>query len=422
MSKYKVTIEGIHGISDNEVRYYYPSQVDPATTVGKKRLERIKNADALVVCCCTIGEPAMHVKCRSTRYYLARNPNTGQLHHPLCPHYAEPHAISGRQGYTESAIKQVDDMLVITPEFSLRLSNAVASTLHQTHASGPSKRRNTVTLLGVLNLLVEQAGFNRWTPKMRGKRKYSTFAYHMAKTLLQMRFSRDKSMQQALVVVSPFQSLRDAVSTVCTAGGKTPKRRCVVIGRIKQVIKANVLSGKQTYALQHICDNDAVRFYLSEALWHLCQRSYITATPTSDNWKPDTTQYYIAISIVSMNRAGSFTIEQCAVMPTTRDFIPYDSSLERQVAEALVEQGRAFSKPLRYDSNDKTFPDFMLHDAGNIPIPMEVYGIQNNAAYTKRKHEKNLYYKNHYPNFWSWDVAMMRTMPVFPRILQEQIT
>lgn len=220
-------------------------------------------------------------------------------------------------------------------------------------------------------------------------------------------------MQDAIVVVSNKINVKTAVKKICFAGSKTPKRRAVVIGRIMQVKKARVVAGKQTYALNHINDNQFTPFYLTEAQWLNCQRSYICTKANADDFKPDTTQFYIIISVVSMNKAGSITIEQCAVMPVTRDFIPYDSSYEKSVAEALVEQDRAFSKPLRYDSTEVTFPDFMLNDMPT-PVPMEVYGMVNNAAYTKRKHDKDLYYKTHYPNFWSWDLAMMPVMPTFP--------
>ena len=397
-----------------EVRHFKPSYLEGGSDSAQAILNNAKRDTATVECCCKRIALLMHIKQRKQGYSVCRNPNTGNTHHPLCDRYAAPHALSGRQGYSEKAVKRVDDVIVVSPDFSLTLCKPSANTLSTPTSTTSGTKRNTVTLLGLFNVIFEQAGFNRWTPKMKDKRQYKTFSYYISKTLEGMRFSRGKSMADNVVVVSPHYSLRTAVNNVCKAGQKTPKRRCVVIGRIQCVTKARVHAGEQTYALKHISDNDSVPFFIRDAQWRQCQRSYMTAAPSGDNFTPDTTQYYLVISVVSMNKRGSLNIEQCAVMPTTRDFIPYDSSHEHNVAQTLVEQDRAFEKPLRYDSTEVTFPDFMLHDVGETPIPMEVYGITNKPAYTKRKHEKNLYYKTHYPNFWSWDVGMMPTMPAFP--------
>ncbi len=83
------------------------------------------------------------------------------------------------------------------------------------------------------------------------------------------------------------------------------------------------------------------------------------------------------------------TMQDGALMETTADFIPVASDLERQVADHLVAEGRAFTKPLRYDADaDLVLPDFVLTDTGVAAgWPMEVFG-RDDADYRARRAEK----------------------------------
>ncbi len=65
------------------------------------------------------------------------------------------------------------------------------------------------------------------------------------------------------------------------------------------------------------------------------------------------------------------------------------SDLERQFANDLVAEGRAFTKPLRYDADtDIILPDFVLTDTGVVSgWPMEVFG-RDDADYRARRVEK----------------------------------
>ncbi len=70
----------------------------------------------------------------------------------------------------------------------------------------------------------------------------------------------------------------------------------------------------------------------------------------------------------------------------------------------LREQKRKFSKPLRFDDDDKTIPDFWLNDLDD-EYPMEVFGM-NTPEYLQRKADKVLHYQTEYSKrlgWWSWD-------------------
>ena len=91
----------------------------------------------------------------------------------------------------------------------------------------------------------------------------------------------------------------------------------------------------------------------------------------------------------------------------------------RAEAEKLVAEGRRFEKPLRFDADDVTFPDFWLKDVG-APIPMEVWGMTS-TDYQARKAEKSTYYDETYgkDGWWGWNGAAGDDLPEFPARLDQ---
>jgi hypothetical protein len=98
--------------------------------------------------------------------------------------------------------------------------------------------------------------------------------------------------------------------------------------------------------------------------------------------------------------------------------IPLDSSLEGVVETMLREQKRKFSKPLRFDADEQTLPDFWLNDLKD-EYPMEVFGM-NTPDYLQRKAAKIIHYQTEYSKrsgWWQWDAAEdpdARNIPQLP--------
>jgi Protein of unknown function (DUF1173) len=92
---------------------------------------------------------------------------------------------------------------------------------------------------------------------------------------------------------------------------------------------------------------------------------------------------------------------------TALNGIPFDSKYEKRVLSYLADKRRIFEKPLRFDVKAmKVRPDFILKDVDeNNDYPIEVWGIEGDAAYDKRKDEKRAIYINdlgHPPYYW-WE-------------------
>lgn len=86
---------------------------------------------------------------------------------------------------------------------------------------------------------------------------------------------------------------------------------------------------------------------------------------------------------------------------------------------ALHEEARSFIKPLRFDADEDTFPDFVLTDVeGKEAVPMEVFGM-NTDEYVARRDAKTEIYNREYglDGWWSWDATQKyaeNNIPPFP--------
>ena len=129
----------------------------------------------------------------------------------------------------------------------------------------------------------------------------------------------------------------------------------------------------------------------------------------------------VALAQLSVSRGQSgrpnVTVVSLALMAVSPQWIPVESSHELAVAERLVQERRAFMKPLRFDADqDVVFPDFILRDTNEERgTPMEVWG-RSDAAYRARRQEKIDYYRRHFgaDRWWHWNASAKDAMPLFP--------
>jgi len=87
------------------------------------------------------------------------------------------------------------------------------------------------------------------------------------------------------------------------------------------------------------------------------------------------------------------------------------------MADELIQQGRTFEKPLRFDAKTELVrPDFVLLDTLRADgFPMEVYGMAT-ADYLARRAEKEAYYGAHFGDagWWAWNAAEEPNPPSLP--------
>lgn len=112
----------------------------------------------------------------------------------------------------------------------------------------------------------------------------------------------------------------------------------------------------------------------------------------------------IALFYIDRSPGGFATAADAAVMLTNRAYLPADSSYEVQMADALIAAGRSFVKPLRYDSDDAVFPDFVLTDTPGRTV-VEVWGLPGRHEYEARKATKQALYQQSCTALIEWNIA-----------------
>lgn len=136
-------------------------------------LARLHDMPLRPKCLCVRGGVEMCIA-KYSDYVLRRMPEQGSLHHPTCPHYEIPARDSGfGQVLGEAIIERSPDVVELRLDFPLTRRVGRGSSSGEPKAPAEVRiARKKLSLRGLLHFLWERAGFNRWYPRMQGKRTY----------------------------------------------------------------------------------------------------------------------------------------------------------------------------------------------------------------------------------------------------------
>jgi len=396
-----------------------------------------KGSDAPAFCCCQ-SEPRNtrlyigHREKAGVGYYLARYPMSGPEHLPDCEWYALPRESSGIDGYEVGVVEEMEDgTLKVRLKRPLRKKLEVSEQTAPPPEKGPPavgrRSQAAMTLRGFLDLLWETAELNTWHPGMAGKRTAGVVLHRLSAASKRIRASRD--LLQDVVVwgmggLTPAEFQRQARHNRLVLDqrfkGSTPKeRRLVVVVGVMTAIKDTVAGPR---AVIEGMAAQKINVYLTSKLVDGLARSFPSFQRLRDGNLQDGERVLVLLhGSIEKLADGSIVytdiaIEAGAALSISTAWIPVESSFERRVVELLVEQGRTFIKPLKFDATaDVIFPDMLLTDAGVALWPMEVYG-RTDPDYLQRKAAKEDLYPTQYPGVecWAWDVVDQDNPPAFP--------
>lgn len=361
----------------------------------------------------------MVIRHRDNSYHLARMPDSGHRHaRGDCDFYSEPaDTVDSGGGEYEGAIRFLGDLTDININFALRKATPPDHDPVTTVSTprGGRSRRGAVGLGGLLSHLWNEAAINTWNGNQG--RKWETLVKDLQAvvdgTTLGQRPLHDhlylqKPEQQAWFPLAPaevpacqsrYLLLFKINTAFCAHAGhaylKTSGGHKIFIG--KQELEGLLRSHP---AARAEFDRRAGKEY--QSLPHAPQLVCLALV----QW-------------ATIDNAPWLCVQQATLMLTSWRFIPVESQYELQVADQLVAQRRMFIKPLRYDASaEVVFPDFLLADAGEHPLPMEVYGVSGNRRYEARKRAKRDYYSASGKPFWEWTPKRQTSMPPFPAALR----
>jgi len=387
-----------------------------------KRVLLMAHGKSVVRCCCAgTGEKLLSIHSRSgaDRLHLARFPDTGPEHADDCVFYSADPNMSGLAGYRLGVIQELDDGNVkvklkvglqqkptAAPDDAASAANAKkpATPLRQARTSQAS-----MTLLGLLHYLWTQAGFNTWKPGMQGKRTLGVLHHYLLNAAAATYAGRVR-LSSNLLIATQTPGRQAGLNQAKAMEAMSRRQRLIVIAplaRHSEDADKSRMPIAGFHGIPHL--------NTSPEVWDVLQHRF----PSEMNgWMSGTPVIAIMQTDAPTPAGGAMRAKviDAALMLTTPQWIPVDSGYEAAVAASLVNDGRAFEKPLCFDSNDRTFPDFWLRDLGDVPVPMEVWGMSS-PDYLVRKAEKTAYYDEKYgpTGWWQWDAASGSPMPSFPK-------
>lgn len=411
------------------------SQADNVPILWQKGLQTAYINKTPPRCMCNPSEPvAMYIARMGDTYILKRRPKTGHLHHAEC----ESHGGISRAAnelYTDDAIyERPDGKIVHTLSVPMSTIEHVMDTLDEI-AAPPRPLQNTekrpvMTLRGFMNLLWEESGLASWSPGMIGKRTLTRVYWRLKNELIDRQIGATDAQIRVYVPSGHLGEnaeratrleIEQRFAQLEEIDGPNKKPILLIVGELRSI---KPTSRDTLLRLKGLPDSmpiwtspmsiERLRHQWPATMARFDKSPQATALTPGTPPPPDTGNRVIVLAGVQMTQQGNLMWRFGSAMETVGDFIPVESQFEARIANALIAQGRAFNKPMLYDAAEATFPDFLLTDLGNTPVPMEIYGYSG-PEYEARKCRKVESYRQSGKLYWDWDVSRIKIPPAFPR-------
>ena len=326
------------------------------------------------VCLCRPCGIGMYVVCVEGRFHIKRMPNTGSDHDPACGSYEPPGELSGLGPVIGSAIIENPELgtTALKLDFSLSKSSGRAAPVPGDVATDSVRTDgNKLTLRALLHYLWEQAGFQKWSPSMKGKRNWGVIRKYLL-LAAEHKHTKGSKLAEVLYVPEPFAVERkDAIaqrrvaqmSRVAEAPGHTgPRRLMLLIGEVKEISASR---HGHKLVIKHLPDFHfmmagdvhkrlGMRFDMELSLWDAIEGAHL-----------------LTVFTFGVNRAGVASVEEIGLMVTTENWTPFENRADKFLLDALTRDGRRFLKGMRYNlSATRPMASAVLTDT---PAPTAMY-------------------------------------------------
>lgn len=413
-------MDGYFSITIGEKPYSPEFQTKAQYAAGWKKVLRDAHANHVPGQCQCMGRPLenqrmLSVKHHANRdtFFLAKFADSGPQHHRDCRFYSPNRMCSGYGAYFPPNGKPNDDNEVINDEDGvIRIKVGMGLKVRDTKdgvpalSMIPARERKVdgtaprVSLLGLMHLLWDKAGYNECNPEkieLRGNP-----AHRLYKAAEAVRI--EKAMLQKHLLVFDHPGTNKEVLT------KAKDTRLFVLGPLaREVCGDTLLIDKSAWMPK--------KMRLIDGLWETTKKRFPLAFSAWQNGG----QVITLAQIEPIKNSYEWNVVGMSLMQITDNWIAVESSYEKAVADKLVAEKRKFDKPLRFDARqDAVFPDFILRDTGNPKgTPLEVFG-RNDEAYAARQQAKTDYYNEQFgvDGWWCWQPLTGEVMPAFPAVME----
>jgi len=353
---------------------------------------------------------------RHRQFLVKRMPETGSKHHPSCSAFEPDLGMSGLgELMGDAVIEHTPDQIELRVDFPL--SRAPGKAIPKGEPTDPADiraPRRRMSLRAMLHLLYERAGFNRWYPRMAGKRGQWVFHKFMMDAAGSMTV-KGGPLSNRLYVPEPFRSefkddiaarRRAKLAILQSPEDDVQFKMAVVIGEFASV---ETTTFGRKILLKHMHD---APLYMDNKPWERVERTYgemLRARDADVRSKPRV----LMAALIYAKRAHLYQVDTLTMMLINEQWLPLESVDEVALIERLCSDGRSFIKPLAYDAKAPgAFPSVLLTDAGPKVLPLFVVNAMGDA---KERAAKERSIRDAGDAAWAWHTD--RAMPELPEAL-----
>lgn len=363
------------------------------------------------LCMCRHQGIEMYVASAGEHYIIKRMPDTGNLHAMSCGSYEAPADLSGLGEIIGAAIQTnaVDGTTSLKFDFTLSKSGLAHPGAHASHdPSGQVRSASArLTMRGALHYLWAEAGFNKWSPAMEGKRSWFVIRKYLLQAL-QDKLVKGRPLASMVYIPETFTlDKKDAIASrrhtlfqhinEITAAKKS---LMLLIGEVKEISDARY--GKKII-IKHVPD---CAFMLRD---DIAQRLTKRFAAELELWSATSDVRLIVMGTFSIGNHGVPSMEELTLMPTTAEWIPIEDHHEKSLIDRLTDEKRRFEKGLRYNMPaGKPLACAVLADTDD-PVAMYVMPANASDAYVGAL---DLLRKNSGLTSWSWNAAAEKMPPL----------
>jgi hypothetical protein len=365
-------------------------------------------------CVCKPGGVEMYVSKIAGKYAVKRMPNTGPDHAADCDSYEPPPELSGLGQLMGNAIEEHADKGLTTLKlgFSLtKVSGKSAPSPGTSEKDSVKTDGNRLTLRGTLHYLWEQAGFNRWTPAMEGKRSWGVIRKYLL-LAAENKVAKGGALLERLYIPEPFSvekkaeiaQRRMARMAKAATPVKEARQLMIAIGEVAEI-------GKSRFGFRvrfkHVPDCE---FMMNEELHTRLQKRFAPEIALWDS-NSENGVHLMAIATFSVGHTGIPSFEEIALMVVSPAWIPFENQFELILLSSLAEKKRRFTKGLRYNLASTT-PLASVVLADTQPQPTAMYVVPFGAS-EEFLQELGQLIGNSKLLSWKWELGVV-DMPAIP--------
>ena len=389
---------------------FEPAQQVPSNLRWLSALEQ-QHRQHTSFCLCTAGVQLplvirLYGRTSESRHYgLAKVRDTGLNHDPDCRFFGEAEDAGGEHDTLPAFEVRDDGTTRAHLAFSLQLTEPVEPSgqpARPGRASGSSRARASEA--ATLFRLWRASGLNVY----RGhERTWYKVAYAILKSAEKIVISRKgETLADYLLIASgPQDRLMSAHNQRVLTNAANNPSRLIVIGRMRSV---DTNGGKKLLPVHDFAT-------LPKALISsITIDNLLKRRPLVRNLLEQRTGHVVLMACIEPEKNPWWKVLTMAVIPTSPNFVPAESSYEIEFENYLVEQGRHFIKPIIVDElgEGEQRPDYVLLDT--VPrVRCEVWGMQT-PEYLAGKAQRLADYEKRGQHLVSWSADPREPFPVLP--------